>query len=194
MKQAQFPKVFSVLLALIFCLAPALTVGASTYSTGRKADMSGYKGFTDKDHVFEAATADEILKALDDKKTFTLYFGFDTCPWCIEAVPVLNETAKEYKTKVLYNNTRPNRTETSNSQMPDYEKIVNRLGEYFDKDETGKPKLYVPFVLFVRNGQVVKTHEGTVAGHVPSEAPMTAEQRQELQNIYRDGFEKEFRR
>lgn len=182
-------KLFSVFLAMILCIIPALSAGAATqktartatasrgYSTGKKADMSGYKGFTDKDHVFETATADDVIKALDGKKTFTLYFGFDTCPWCIEAVPVLNEAAKEYQTKVLYNNTR--------SEVPDYEKVVNRLGI---------SKLYVPYVLFIRKGEVVKTNLGTVDGHDATTAKMTAAQRQELLDIYRDGFAKEFRK
>lgn len=177
-------KLFSIFLAMILCLIPALGASAARtatasrgYSTGKKADMSGYKGFTDKDHVFETATAEDITKALDEKKTFTLYFGFDTCPWCIEAVPVLNEAAKEYQTKVLYNNTR--------SAVPDYEKVVNRLGI---------SKLYVPYVLFIRKGEVVKTNLGTVDGHDATTAKMTAAQRQELLNIYRDGFAKEFRK
>lgn len=186
-------KLFSVFLALLLCLIPALSAGAAArtasasrgYSTGKKADMSGYKGFTDKDHVFETATADDIIKALDGKKTFTLYFGFDTCPWCIEAVPVLNEAAKEYKTKVMYNNTRPNGTEHSNREMPDYQKIVNRLGI---------SQLYVPYVVFVRKGEIVKRNEGTVDGHDATSAKMTAAQRQELLDIYRDGFAKEFRK
>lgn len=40
-------------------------------------------------------TTEEVLNLIDKKKSFVLYFGFDTCPWCRSVVPTLASISKE---------------------------------------------------------------------------------------------------
>ena len=63
--------------------------------------MSQYENFHDEDHVFYDMTVKEVQSKIQNKETLTVYFGFAKCPSCNEAMPVLNETAKEYHDTVL---------------------------------------------------------------------------------------------
>ena len=180
-------------LCVLFLLLPNFGPTSRGYTTGKRADMSAYETLPDKDHVFVTASVDDVQQAMDRGETFALFLGYSHCPWCREAVPILNEVAKEYKTDVLYVNVRPNPEQTKNTQMPDYDKLCSFLGSYFEKDEeTGQPTLYVPFVFFIRDGQVVKYHQGTVEGHDAWKEKMTGQQQDALRNIYRDGFNQIF--
>ncbi len=192
-------KVIALFMALLMITATAVSASAcllpkkTDQIPGTKADMSGYRGFDDADHVFVDTTIQDVRKAMDEGKTFTVYFGFSHCPWCIEAVPVLNEEAKKYDQKVYYICSRPKGTETSNTQMPDYDLVVDTFGPYLstDKDTGVGPRLYVPNVFFIKDGKVVAHHEDTVDGHDARFAKMTDSQKKELAGIYDDGFRKE---
>ena len=57
-----------------------------------------------------------------------------------------------------------------------------------EKDDSGKPKLFVPEVLFIKDGEVKFHHLGTVSGQTDASIPLTEEQREELKNIYIQGL------
>ena len=154
-----------------------------------KSDMSGYEGFTDKDHVFFDMTAEDLKKTMDSESTFAVYFGFSQCPWCNEAMPVLNETAKEYKCTVGYVNTRKDKTWQKNTDLKDYDLVVEYLGDYLETDDEGIPHLYTPHVFFVRSGKVVFEHSGTIEGDSSPEIALSETEKQQLKEIYKEGFE-----
>ena len=154
-----------------------------------KSDMSGYEGFTDKDHVFFDMTAEDLKKTMDSESSFVVYFGFAQCPWCTKAVPILNETAKEYKSTVGYVNTRKDSSWKTNTDLKDYDLVVEYLGEYLEEDSDGIKHLYTPHVFFVRSGKVVFEHSGTLEGPSDPEKTLTESEKQELKDIYRQGFE-----
>lgn len=154
-----------------------------------RSDMSGYQYLEDEEHVFTDWTVEDFLQALDDQETFTAYFGFSSCPWCNEAVPILNEAARESGVSwVYYIDTRADSSWTSNMDITDYDLLVERVGSYFPYDDDGYRHLYTPFVFFVKDGEVVATHEGTLEGQDASEERLTEEEQQELLQIYLDDF------
>ena len=159
-------------------------------SIGSKADMTGYEGLTDKeDHVFIVSDANDFIEKLDQKETFVAYFGFNTCPWCNSMISILNDFGKEYNQEILYINTRPNKQVTANNQIDHYDELYSRIGEYWNIDhETGENYLFVPFVIFVKNGEVTASHMGTVDGHFPDIMDLTKEQAEQLKEIYISGF------
>lgn len=174
---------------LIPCILVALLcVGCKGSSTPSKADMSGYDNFNDQDHVFVVSDVKDFASHLDQKETFVTYFGFNTCPWCNAAMPILNDTAKELNQTIYYINTRPNNSVTNNTEIPDYDLLVEKIGDIFELDTDGKPHLYVPFVIYVKNGEVVYYHEGTLEEHDANETTLSEEEINELKEIYKEGF------
>lgn len=176
-----------LILCFVFCL-----FGCGTQpSTGlhEKADFSGYELFQETDHVFLNSDVEDLIKQADEKKTFVVYFGFATCPWCNEAVPVLNRVAKQYNQSVYYVDTRKDPNAKKNSDIKDYDLLVERFGEFLGTNAEGNPYLYVPLVFFIHEGRVILAHEGTTPDHDAHERLMTEEEVQELTDIYTQGFE-----
>ncbi|MBR2726693.1 MAG: hypothetical protein IKD71_02210 [Solobacterium sp.] len=155
---------------------------------GEDSDMSGYTELGE-DHVFVDTSVQEMLRDMENGQTFVVYFGFVNCPWCQEAVPVLNEAAKDAGYRVGYINTRPTEDIHSNIEIPDYDLLTEAVGEFFPLDDEGIPHLYTPFVFFIRDGKVQEVHQGTVEGHDAHERRMTAEEKEELGRIYDQCFE-----
>ncbi len=151
--------------------------------TGKLADMSAYEGFMEEEHQFVKTQMSDFLLKLDANATGIYYFGYSTCPWCIEAVPILNEIAKEHNTSIYYVDKK---AETSTGE--ECKKIESRLGDKLELDDEGKPHLYVPFVVAISEGEVRAYHTGTVDDHDAHERKMTNEEIKELTQIYEDLF------
>ena len=49
-----------------------------------------------EDNPFIYKTADEIVNMMNEKKTFAVYFGFDTCPWCRSIIESMMESDEIY--------------------------------------------------------------------------------------------------
>ena len=64
--------------------------------------MNDYPNIEDKNHVFEELEINDVLKKLENKKSFYLILGFPECPWCQAIMPVLNDVAKDNKVKTIY--------------------------------------------------------------------------------------------
>ncbi len=154
---------------------------------GDYSDMSGYEKL-DREGIFIDTDVQEMIRDMDNGQTFVVYFGFVRCPWCQEAVPELAQTAEEAGMKVGYVNTRSSEEIHSNIEIPDYDLLTERAGTYFPIDDEGIPHLYTPFVFFIKNGEIVMTHQGTVDGHDAHEREMTEEETEELRKIYTEGF------
>lgn len=174
------------------CTALFLLAGcAGTSKTEEsRADMSGYETLTDSNHVFYETDVKSIAEMMDEKKTFVVYFGFDTCPWCLEAVPILDEVAKENDEKVWYVNTRKDPEWKSNLDIDDYDLLTEKLGDYLPYDDDGVRHLYTPHVFFIKDGSVVYDHEGTIDGHDAHDETLSAEEKEQVKEYYEEGFSK----
>ena len=174
---------------VLLVLCALFVVGCSSGASTHKSDMSGYEGFDDENHVFVDATMKEINDMINKGETFTVYFGFKDCPWCIAALPYLNEIAKEYNQPIYYVDTRKDPSWESNIDIDDYDLFVEQFGEYVPYDDDGIKHLYTPHVFFVKKGKVVYDHDSTVEDHVAYEREMTAEEVETLKAYYKEGFE-----
>lgn len=154
------------------------------------ADMSGYKTYdASTDYRFIDSNIDEFFDLMEKKETFIAYIGFQDCKMCNQAMPILNDVAAKNDSYVRYINTSDEDDwKTSKVEVP-----ILKFGEYLDGyleiDSEGYPELYVPFVIFVKNGTVVMVHDG-----VPTEGgfngALSEEQANELRSIYEEGFAK----
>ncbi len=176
-------RLLCLLLALL-CLS-----GCASPRVGSIADMSGYAGLSETGkQIYVVSDVKDFLGRLDRGESFAVFFGFVGCPWCEDAVPLLTAEAERAGCPVCYINTRPNRRVTKNSEIPDYELLVARIGEHLGSDDNGEPYLYVPLVLFVKNGEIVLAHRGTAEGYDPSFMELPEELGAELSEVYRQGF------
>ena len=119
---------------------------------------------------------DTSITLLDS--TVALFFSFDDCPWCYDAIQVLNEVYKNYKIPTYYVDlTREERV----IENPSYQVLYNKI-----KDEVGE-KMYVPFFVVIKDGKILGSNTGTVENHgkIEGELPIiTDEQASRLRNIY----------
>lgn len=104
-----------------------------------------------KDNVFVYRSIDEIIKILENG-TGVVYLGFPECKWCQRYVKYLNEVAKEMDIeKIYYYNIKEDRENNSDY----YQKLIELLGDDVEYDEEGKPRIYVPEVIYVNKGEIV---------------------------------------
>lgn len=152
------------------------------------------------------ADADKMLEVLD-KGTGILYFGYPTCPWCRNAVPVLIEAANELGIEdIYYMNVKDERDEmkvredgtleTTKEGTKGYYQLLKRmdaiLDEYTLEDingnsvSTNEKRIFVPLVVFVREGEIVGYHLDTVPSQENPFKLLDENQKNELMDIYVD--------
>ncbi len=150
------------------------------------ADMSGYDGFTETSHSFRKITMHEALRLFDEGGSAIVYFGYTNCPWCIEAVPIMNEAALASELPIYY----VDATDKNGQEEGDLDKIKEHTAQYLSKDSDGELKFYVPVVFVIRNGESVDAHTSTLGKHNAYERKLTEDEKQELYNIYIKMFER----
>ena len=154
-----------------------------------KANMTSYATMADiAEHVYIEITMEQALAKIESNESEIIYFGFDTCPWCLEVVPVLNEVAQEEGLSVYYVNTRSDLS-ISEEGMAYRAQIVEILQDLLQFNEDRQQKwLYVPDVLFMKNGEIMANHIGTLDDHDATQRQMTEEEEAQLKQIFQDYF------
>lgn len=151
-----------------------------------------------EDHPFVIASQEEVRDLLTDGSG-AIYFGFAECPWCRNAVPVMDEAAQAVGLdEIYYVNVREMRDQKSRDSDGEivvdeegsefYYYLLSELGdqapEYGSLEDPAERRITVPFVVVVVDGEIVSTHLGTVESQTDPLVAMTPEQRQELKDIY----------
>lgn len=200
MKKIEKKSLFIILAAALFCVA---LVGIY-FSTGHVLHdtmkfKKEYESYNDQDangkkyvsvHIDDSdqityLTEKELLKKID-QETAVFYFGFPTCPWCRNVIEPLLETTKKQNVTLYYFN--PSELRASNSDT--YQKLIKKLKNYLTKNEDGKETLYVPDVYFIKDGDIVGNHLGTVDSQKDPYVPLTKSERNELIDIYNQNIKK----
>lgn len=129
--------------------------------------MSGYQ--IESAH-FYSISYDELLKMLEDDKTFIVYLGYENCPWCDELVPILDEVCSDYEIDIYY-------VDVNSEESLANKEGLKRLTEIVDqRNENDELILFFPSILFVKEGEIINQHIGTVSGHDTYIAKMTEKQ------------------
>ena len=109
------------------------------------------------DNVYKYATLQEAIELFKSEQAVVL-FGFKECKWCQSYAPVLDEYAKANKIDTIYyvdiKEDRANNTE-------EYQELVKLLDKYLSKDESGKKRIYVPDVYFIKDGKIIGHNNDT---------------------------------
>ena len=140
-----------------------------------------------------------------DEGTGAVYFGYPNCPWCRSAVPVLIEAADEVGLETIYYlNVKDERDEIKVKEdgtlevvkegTEGYKKLLKRLDsvllDYTLTDIHGnevsanEKRIYVPLVVFIKDGEIVGYHLDTVASQKNPFEPLNEEQKNELMDTY----------
>ena len=152
-----------------------------------------------KNNPMYYATYEEIYDVLEG--TGVIYLGYPECPWCRNLVPTLIESAKKVNIdKIYYMNMHDERNklvlnddgeiETEQKGSEGYntlvEKIKDVLPVYEGLNDDSIKRIYVPFVIFVKDGEITDTHMGTLDSQENPYEELSDEQKTELKNILVD--------
>ena len=147
-------------------------------------------------------TEEEVLGLFQDG-TGILYFGFPTCPWCRTLLPVLSEVLTEHPEITLFcRDLREERDEyrldTDGSPRLVREgtafygalKVLLEewLGPYRGLNDDSIRRIYMPTLVFLRDGEIRAVHIGTVDGQQSGYDPLTDEQRGELKSALEEAI------
>lgn len=161
-----------------------------------------------KNNPIKYSSYEEIFKILDNG-TGIIYLGFPECPWCRNIVPVLIDTALKSKVKTIYylnikddrnvlSLTKKGKIKTEKEGTEDYLKLVDLLKDNLREYEGLKNKdikrIYVPLVIFIKDGKIVGTYESLPAFQERTNGngftQMNEKEKSELSKIYENYFKK----
>lgn len=122
--------------------------------------------YNDQTAQFISLGPEKVLTKLTNKEPGIYYFGFPTCPWCRELLPVLDGVLKE-QGKQSY---------SVNIKSPDYTaKAKGQLTDFFN-ETMNDPNVAVPFVVVINGQGEVFPHIGTLPEHNAAKAKLTPTQ------------------
>ena len=162
-----------------------------------------------EENVIVYSSISEVLDIIKNKSG-VIYFGFPTCPWCRNmVVPLLEAADSTSLDKIYYLNMYEERDTikyvdgefiTEKEASEGYYDLVNALSsildDYIVKDSDGiehntsKKRIYVPLVVFIKDGEIVDYHANTVDSQVDPYVKLNDEEHESLYNIYLNGIHK----
>ena len=127
------------------------------------------------------------MNEIDKRESFAICIGKEDCPWCARAVPVLYQTAEEMDVTVEYVDLSDDYSWRTEDQSDSFDRFMELVGDNMRADENGDGQLYIPFVVYLRNGTVADAHVSTLDDDDP-ESELADEQKGKLKQIYYSGF------
>lgn len=170
----------------------------------------------DENNPFVYTSAEEIVKKIESKETFYVYFGDKLCPWCRSVIEKSIEVAKEKNIKTIYyvpiwdedgneilrDRLKVNdegKLETVKEGTEAYKKLLelldNVLSDYSltDKDnkkvETKEKRIYAPNFIYIENGEAKKLTEGISEKQSDSREELTEEILKDEQEQFESFFQ-----
>ena len=155
----------------------------------------------------------DCQKALDimENETAVIYVGANWCPWCSNAVLVLLDSVKKKNIKTLYYldldeekstfEIKDKKVVKTKDGSKAYYELLNKLDDILEDYtltegtktyETNEKRIYMPFVMVIKNKKVVDYHVGTVDldKNQTKYDKLTDKQTKELTDIYDKMLEK----
>ena len=159
------------------CLIHIYVVGSEKEAVVRKLKASLKR---EKVMDLELGHAKELVYVLE-KGTAVVYFGYTSCPWCRNAVPILIDSIKDNDIDTLYY------VDIHNVSFGKYkDKIMKMLDPYLKENDEGEKTITVPDVYVIKEGVIVSHHRGTVDSFKNPYNGMSNKQKKELKKIYDD--------
>lgn len=171
----------------------------------------------DEDNPFVISSDEEIVKKLENKESFIVYFGDPQCPWCRSVIEQAIKSAKsnkidkiysvrfwgefhEEKIRDVYELDKNNKPVLKQSGSESYPKLLeyldNVLTEYTLKDKNNKvvkvneKRIFLPNFVLVKNGEAKELIEGISEKQKEYNGELTEEIIKDEQKIFDDFFKK----
>ncbi len=182
-----------LLLCIIFVSLFMLSACGKTDAVKFKEEYEALNGTTsksgskireltiDENNPIIYKSADELVKMIEDKKSFVVYFGFAACPWCRSVLPTLFKVSNDLGLDKIYyvdvleirdtlELDSDNHPITKERGTDAYYKLLDLLNDVLDdysmKDADGNPvdtsekRIYAPNVVGIVNGKADKMTTG----------------------------------
>ncbi len=156
------------------------------------SDLSGYESMIDYDgesRLLET-DVDEVIKLMNDKESFIVFFSYEDCPYCNMIMPYVNEVAEETGQQIGYINTRKDPSWQSNTDIKGYDMVVKYFGDYLQEDDDGVKHLYTPDIYCIKKGEIVARHDGVIPEEeIDPSRPLTSGQEETLKETLKKKFQ-----
>lgn len=162
----------------------------------------------DEDNPFVYKSPNDIVKLMDNKETFIVYFGFNSCPWCRSIIETLIEVSKDNNIDTIY---YVDVKEIRDVMVLEDDKAITetkgtdgyyKLLEYFDEVlddytlnnddgdiiKTGEKRIYAPNVIVVKDGKPKKLVTGISEKQTKPNMKLTDEIKEDTYNQFKDLF------
>ncbi len=170
-----------------------------------------------EDNPFVYSSAEEIIKMIDNKESFFVYFGDTLCPWCRSVIEKAIAVSKDYNVKKIYyvkiwdddhneilrdvyqlndDNEPVIKSEGTDGYKELLKKIENVLSDYNltdsdgNKISTNEKRIYAPNFIFVKKGAADMLVEGISDKQKDSREELTDELLKDEEEIFNEFFEK----
>ena len=181
-------KIKALLTAAVLCLCgcgtkpETITITNPVELKSTPADMTVYDWIGDEIGDFREITFTESIRMFSESGSGILYYGYDNCPWCERAIPILNRIMLETGITVyyidVYGPIQPSREE--------FDTLLEYIDEVLIEDDEGKKGFFVPLVIGVKNGKITGSHVSLVDGfELENEDDQLSDaQKEELKKFY----------
>ena len=147
-----------ILLPIIIAMIVALIMGISAGMKHAEEEVEQVLPSYDDTVNWDVISFDEAMNHWDDDQVI-LFYAFNDCPYCMAAKPILgavsynnNDAVAIYYVDV----SREERVEGNNT----YDLTLEHFSDFIKTD-----KMYVPYVVFIKEGRVLGGWTGTVDDH-----------------------------
>ncbi len=175
---------------------------------GKKVEGTNKKYRTitiDKNNPMRYKKAEDIAKMIEDKESFIVYFGFNSCPWCRSVLPTLLDVSKDLGIDTIYyvdvkdirdvleaddeGNiiTKKKGTEGYYKLLEQLDKVLEKYTVEKDSKEidTLEKRIYAPSVVSVVNGEAKELETGISKKQTDGYIKLTKAMKKETYNKFK---------
>ncbi|MBE6159400.1 MAG: thioredoxin family protein [Firmicutes bacterium] len=169
----------------------------------------------DEVNPYVEVSADEIVKKIENKETFYVYFGSTLCPWCRSTIESAIKVAKEKNIETIYyvdvwddegneilrdklEVDKKGKVKVAKEGTESYYKLLDYFDEYLRNydltDSKGKAvesnekRIYAPNYMYIENGNIKKLTNGKADSQKDAREELTEQLKNEQLAKFRDFF------
>ena len=168
-----------------------------------------------ENNLFEETTPEDIVKKIENKETFYVYFGSRLCPWCRSVLEMADKVSRENEIEKIYyidiwddegneilrdkyTINDDNELEVSFEGTESYKKLLeyfdDLLSDYtlVDNDgkavETNEKRIYAPNFVYVKDGKAIRLTERISQKQNDSREELTEEMLKDEEELFNKFF------
>lgn len=168
-----------------------------------------------KDNKFEEVTPSEVLKKIENKESFYVYFGSRLCPWCRSVIEKADEISRNKKISKIYyvdvwddegTEIFRDKYEVIDKELKqtfkgakEYKKIMNSINQDLLRDytltdtegniiEVGEKRIYAPNFVYFEKGKGIRLTNGKSEKQTDAREELTKKMLKDEENVFNEFF------